>query len=71
MGLCAMCSNNARFINQTLVSLCQAKANYTCWKDSSFIFSQEFYIKATLFLSFKTFSVGITMFNWLLGFKKT
>ena len=60
----------ARFKNQSLVPLFQAQADYTCWKDSSLKFWSEFYIKRTLFLSSKTFSVVIMMFYWLLVIKK-
>ena len=60
----------ARFINQSLVFLFQAQADYTCWKDSSLKFWKEFYIKGTLFPSSKTFSVAVNMFYWLLAMKK-
>ena len=60
----------ARFINQSLVSFFQAQADYTCWKDSSLKFWKEFYIKGTLFLSSKAFSVVIILFHWLLAMNK-
>ena len=69
-GLSATFWDMASLINQSLVSLFQAQADYTCWNDSSFKFWYEFYIKRTLFLSSKTFSVVIMMFYWLLAIKK-
>ena len=66
-----MFSDEARFIDQILASLCQAQTDYTCCKDSSIVFSKEFYIKGTLFLSRKTFYLRIIILYWLLGFKKT
>ena len=65
-----MLSNMARFIKQSLVSFYQAQGDYTCWKDSSLRLSSEFYIKRTLFLCSKTFSVVIIMFYWLLTIKE-
>ena len=59
------------FIDQSVVPLCQAYTDYTCCKGSSLIVPQEFYIKGTLFLSHKTFSVVIIIFHWLLGIEKT
>ena len=44
-GLSATFWHIARFINQSVVSLSQAPAGYTCWKDSSLKFCSEFYIK--------------------------
>ena len=69
-GLSATFWDMASLINQSLVSLFQTQADYTCWKESSFKFWYEFYIKGTLFLSSKTFSVVIMMFYWLLAIKK-
>ena len=60
----------ARFIKQLLGSLFQAQADDTCWKDSSLKLSPEFYIKGTLFLCSKTFTVVINMFFWLLAISK-
>ena len=40
-GLSAMFWDTGRFMNQLLVSPCEAKADYTCWKYSSLIFSQD------------------------------
>ena len=69
-GLSATFWDMGRFINQSLVSLFRAEADDTCWKDSSLKFWEEIYIKGTLFLSSKTFSVVIIMFYWLLAKKK-
>ena len=60
----------ARFINQSLVSLFLENADYTCKKDFSLKFSKDFYIKGTLFLSSKTFSLVIIIFYWLLAIKR-
>ena len=60
----------ARFINQSLISLFQAQADYTYWKDFSLKLFQEFYIKVTLFLSSKIFSVVVIIFYWLLATNK-
>ena len=63
--------NIARFINQSTVCLFQAPADYTYFKDSPPKILSEFYIKGTLSLSHRTFSVGIIIFYWLLAIKKT
>ena len=55
---------------KSLISLFEAQVGYTCWKDSSLKFWSEFYIKGTLFLSSKTFSIVSMMFCWLLAIKK-
>ena len=55
-----------RFKTQSLLSVFKAQSDYTCWKDSSSKFWKEVYIKGTLFFLFKTFSVVIMMFCWLL-----
>ena len=60
----------AGFINQSLVSLFLENADYTFGKDFSLKFFQDFYIKGTLFLSSKTFSVVIIIFYWLLAIKR-
>ena len=60
----------AGFINQLLGFSLPGIISYTCWKDPSLKFSQEFYIKGTLFLSSKTFSVIIIIFYWLLTIKE-
>ena len=44
-----------RSINQSLVFLCQTSIDCTCCKESSLIFSEEFYTMGTLFLFCKTF----------------
>ena len=62
--------NIARFINQSLVCLFQAQADYTCSKDSLPKMLQEFYIKSTLFLSSKFFSVLVVIFFWLVAIKE-
>ena len=59
-----------RFINQSLVSYFQAQPDYSCWKDSRRKFCSDLYIKWTLFLSSKTFSVVIFISVWLLAGKK-
>ena len=58
------------FINQLLVSLCQASTDQTADKDSSLIFLQKNYIKGTLFLSRQFYSLVIIIFYWLLAIKK-
>ena len=60
----------ARFINQSLVSPFQARADYTCWKDVSLKFWSEFYNKCAFFLSSKTFFVVIILFYWLRAIKR-
>ena len=52
-GLSAKFLDMACFINQSLVSLFEAQADYTSWKDVSLKFWQDFYIQGTLFLSSK------------------
>ena len=66
----AMFLCKASLTYQLLVSVSEASAD-TCCKDSSLIFSEEFYIKGTLFLSRENFSVVIIIFYWLLAIKKT
>ena len=63
--------NIARFINQSIVCLFQAPADYTYFKDSPPKISSEFFIKGTLSLSHQFFSVVIIIFYWLLATKKT
>ena len=62
--------NMACFINQSLVCLFQAQADYTCRKDSLPKILSEFYIKSTLFLSFKLFSILIVILFWLVAIKE-
>ena len=62
--------DHAHFINQLLVSLCITSADYFCCKDYSLIFSSDRYMKGTMLLSRKNFSVVI-IFYWLLAIKKT
>ena len=69
-GLSVVFWDQACFINQLLVSLCKALADYTCYKDSSLIFSPDFYIKGKNFLSSQTFYVAIIIFYSLLATKK-
>ena len=61
-GLPAMFWDMPFLIYQLLVSLCKASEDYSCCKDSLLILLEEFYNKGTLFLSCKTFSVGIIIF---------
>ena len=55
---------------KSLVSLSQAQADLTSWKNSSLNFCSELYIKGTLSVSSETYPVVIMMFYWLLVIKK-
>ena len=59
------------FINQSLVSLFLENADYTFGKHFSLKFFSDFYIKGTLFLSSKTFSVVIIIFFGYLQLRKS
>ena len=58
------------FYKSIIASYFQAQAEYTCWKVSPRKFCEDFYIKWTLFLSSKSFSVVIFISFWLLAYKK-
>ena len=66
-GLSTTFCEMAHLIKQSLVSLFEVQADYTCWKDSSLKFLQEFYIKRTLFLSSKSLSLVIILLYWLIA----
>ena len=53
--------NRTGFINQLLVSVCKKQADHTCCKNSSLIFSSDFYIKVLEYLQEKK-TLQITFF---------